>query len=192
MFKRKLRYEVVPEGAYTDFSDRYEEDNTKSSPSNGILMTAGVAATASLATMAVTKYTNPTTIAPPIPLPTETTMAPVLEPTNVLSTPISTPSDLYPVTFNGTSNPEIIQTGFIGDSAMAAFATIFDPIVEIIVAISLPLASVVVAAAGLLLILGKDDKALSMIIKAGIGYVAVQLLPLFITIMKTMGKVAAG
>lgn len=174
MFKRKAQMEVVPESEYTDFSDRYENKG----PSNGILFTAATAATASLATMAVTKYTNPTTIAPPIPLPTE-------EPVNVLT---STP-DLSPVFshgFNGT--PEVIPTGFIGDSAMAAFATIFDPIVEIIVAISLPLASVVVAAAGLLLILGNSDKAQSMIIKAGLGYVAVQLLPLFISIMKTMGK----
>ena len=182
MFKRKMKIEVVPECDYTDFSDRYEEE--KKGPSNEMLMTAATAATASLATVAITRYTNPTTIAPPIPFPTE-----ISEPVNVIA---STP-DLAPVFSHGfNTTPEIIPTGYIGDSAMAAFATIFDPIVEIIVAISLPLASVVVAAAGLLLILGNSEKAQSMIIKAGLGYVAVQLLPLFISILKTMGKAVAA
>lgn len=191
MIGRKLKYEVVSESAYTDFSDRYEE---KKGPSNGVLLTAATAATASLATYTITKYTNPTTIAPPIPLPTEA----VSEPASVLaSTPdlspvfsgelIGTPDNMIPYV-----TQEIIPTGLIGDKATAAFATIFDPIVDLVVAISLPLASVVVAAAGLLLIIGNSEKAQSMIIKAGLGYVAVQLLPLFISILKTMGKAVAG
>lgn len=184
MFKRNPQVEVVPESDYTDFSDRYE----KKGPSNGILITAATAATASLATMAVTKYTNPTTIAPPIPLPNEPAtshLSPVFS-----GNLVGTPDYMIPSGIAGT--PDMIPTGLIGDKATAAFATIFDPLVDLVVAISLPLASVVVAAAGLLLILGKDDKALSMIIKAGLGYVAVQLLPLFISILKTMGKAVAA
>lgn len=180
MFGRKQKYEVVPEGEYTDFSDRYEE---KKGPSNGVLITAATAATASLATVAITRYTNPTKIAPPIPLPTEA----VSEPLNVLA---STP-DLSPV-FSHGFNAEVVPVGFIGDQTLAALATVFDPVVEMIVAISLPLASVVVAGAGILLILGNSDKAQSMIIKAGIGYVVIQLLPLIISIFKTMGKAVAA
>ncbi|MDN4609104.1 hypothetical protein [Sporosarcina highlanderae] len=184
MFKRKPRLEVVPESQYTDFSDRYEEKEKKG-PSNAVLITAATGATASLTTMAVTKYTNPyINHTPPIPLPTEV----VIEPANV----ITLPPELNPVFMQGIAGtPEIIQTSFIGDATLAAMATVFDPVVEMIVAISLPLASVVVAGAGLLMILGNSDKAQSMIVKAGIGYVVIQLLPLIITIFKTMGKAVA-
>lgn len=181
MFGKKFKYEVVPESAYTDFSDRNEE---KKGPSNAVLITAATGATASLATMAVTKYTNPyINQTPPIPLPTEA----VIEPANVLTT---TP-DLSPV-FSHGFNAEVVPVGFIGDTTLAALATVFDPVVEMIVAISLPLASVVVAGAGLLMIIGNSEKAQSMIIKAGIGYVVIQLLPLIISIFKTMGKVVAA
>lgn len=182
MFKRKMQIEVVPESVYTDFSDRYEEESKKAGPSNGALITAATAATASLATYAITRYTSPTTTAPPIPLPAE-----VAEPVNVLA---STP-DLSPV-FSHGFNAEVIPVGFVGDKTMAALATVFDPVVEMIVAISLPLASVVVAGAGILMILGNSEKAQSMIIKAGIGYVVIQLLPLIISIFKTMGKAVAA
>ncbi|MHC8516211.1 hypothetical protein [Sporosarcina sp. ITBMC105] len=177
MFKRKLKYEVVPESAYTDYSDRYAQQESKPSVSNGALVTAGVAATASLATMAVTKYTNPTTtFTPPIPLPNETTVMP--EPTNVLT-------ELSPVFM---SNPEIIPTGLIADKSLNMLATALDPVIQILVAISFPIASVVMIGACFFFMFGNSERAWNTIMNAGLGYVLIQMSPLFLEILRQIGK----
>lgn len=181
----KIAFEVVSESEYTNFEEKYEVFGmTGKQMAITAITTAGAITAYGVTQNLKPIFPNQVVSTTPIITPTiEPTIDPLLEPVNVLSQA----PNLTPVTFNG-GTPDMIQTGFIGDSAMAAFATIFDPIVEIIVAISLPLASVVVAAAGLLLILGNSEKAQSMIIKAGIGYIAVQLLPLFISILEKMGK----
>lgn len=178
MFRRKLQYEIVPESEYTDFSERYED---KKGPSNGMLLTAATAATASLATYVITKYTNPTTTAPPAPLPTET----AIEPTNVLTTS----PELYPV-FQGASDfmPEMIPTGLIADKSLNMLATALDPVIQILVAISFPIASVVMIGACFFFMFGNSEKAWNMIMNAGLGYVLIQMSPLFLEILRQIGK----
>lgn len=190
MIRRKLNYEVVPVEEYTDFSDRYAQE--KKGPSNGVLLTAATAATASLATMAVTKYTNPTTIAPPIPLPQE---AAIIEPTNVLSAPVSAPlselSTALPVTFDGSSMPDMIPTGMIADKSLNMLANALDPVVQIIVALSFPIASVVIVGSCLLFIIGQSEKAWTFIMNAGLGYILIQLSPLILNVLRQIGKAVA-
>lgn len=90
---------------------------------------------------------------------------------------------LTPLAVNAVAQPQ----GIITDATLGALAAIFDPFIEIIVAISFPVASVIMAIGFFIMMFGMKEKALSMIMNAGIGYVLVQMLPLFNNILKTIG-----
>lgn len=77
---------------------------------------------------------------------------------------------------------------YIGEGALKTLAHALDPLVDILVAISLPVASVVMVGGCFFFILGNSEKAWSMIQNAGLGYVLIQLSPLFIKVLESVGK----
>ncbi|WP_404427330.1 hypothetical protein LG296_01800 [Ureibacillus chungkukjangi] len=83
--------------------------------------------------------------------------------------------------------PQLVPTGYIADKTLETLATIFDPFIQIIVGISFPVASLVMAIGFFIMMFGMKEKALTMIMNAGIGYVLVQMLPLFNDILRTIG-----
>lgn len=178
MFKRKIQYEVVPESAYTEFSDRHED---KKSPSNGAIITAATAATASLATYAITKYTNPTI---PEAVVNPTSIPPIIEPLNVLT---QDPTILNTIPVNSVY-PEMIPTGLIAESSLNMLANVLDPVIQILVAISFPIASVIMIGACFFFMFGQSEKAWSTIMNSGLGYVLIQMSPLFLTVLREIGK----
>lgn len=98
---------------------------------------------------------------------------------------------LTPLAVNGewaAQQPStMIPTGFIADKTLETLATILDPIIQILVAISFPVASVIMIGACFFFMFGNSDKAWSMIFNAGLGYVLIQLSPLFLDILRTVG-----
>lgn len=92
-------------------------------------------------------------------------------------------STLTPLAVNTVAQPQ----GVITDATLSTLAAIFDPFIEILVAISFPVASVIMAIGFFIMMFGMKEKALSMIMNAGVGYVLVQMLPLFNNILKTVG-----
>lgn len=178
MFRKRLQYEVVNE---CDYSEQYKE---KSAPNNGVLIGAATAATASLATYAVTRYTNP---AIPTPVVDATSIPPTLTPTiEPLTEPLNVLSQI-PNTIPVMS-PEVIQTGLIADTSLNMLATVLDPLVQILVAISFPIASVIMVGACFFFMLGNSEKAWQTIFNAGLGYVLIQMSPLFLKILQEIGK----
>ncbi len=182
MFKRKKDVEVVPESEYTDFSGRYEE---KSKKINSTIVTVATGATASLATYTITKIKNPniptnnptnisTTYTPPEP----TTLD---EPFNVLNEPSTLPVDF-------SASTDVLQTGVIADTSLNMLAAILDPVIQILVAISFPIASVIMVGACFFFMIGNSEKAWSTIMNAGLGYVLIQMSPLFLKILQEIGK----
>lgn len=178
MFGRKLAYEVVPEVDYTDFSDR--ENN--SSMFNAALIGVGTAATASITTYAIVKDRIVKSVAETLPpLPTE--------PVNVLT---HAPDGMMPagemIPISGI-NPEMaMPTGVIAEKSLAMLADVFDPFVQILVAISFPIASVIMVGACFFFMFGNSEKAWSMIMNAGLGYVLIQMSPLFLNILRQIGS----
>ncbi|HBT72904.1 MAG TPA: hypothetical protein DEB37_11830 [Lysinibacillus sp.] len=80
------------------------------------------------------------------------------------------------------------QTGIIADKSLEILATALDPVVQILVAISFPIASVIMVGACFFFMLGNSEKAWSMIMNAGLGYVLINLSPLFLQILKQIGE----
>lgn len=175
MTKRRMNFEVVPEGEYTDFSDREK----KPFISSNTVLTAATGATASLATYAVTKIKNTTRAATINPTPTAPEVV-IEEPINVLAQ--------LPDTLAVTAMPEAIPTGFIADTSLDILTTALDPLVQILVSISFPIASVIMISACFFFMFGNSEKAWGMIMNAGLGYVLIQLSPLFLKILKDVGS----
>lgn len=112
----------------------------------------------------------------------------VEEPINVLAqTPIVEPSTVgayTPIMVNAIPQ----QQGYIADKSLEMLATILDPVIDILVAISFPIASVIMVGACFFFMIGNSERAWSMIMNAGLGYVLIQLSPLFLEILRTVGE----
>ncbi|ARD47553.1 hypothetical protein [Sporosarcina sp. P33] len=176
MFKKKSVIEVVPESEYTDFSERVKD----------VALVGGTVVAASAATYVWTM---------PEPISTEPAVADAAQtlsdPVNVFANippnlipdnlpPLS--SDMIPVT------SDAIQTGVIGDASLNMLANVLDPLVQILVAISFPIASVIMVGGCFFFMIGRSEKAWEVIFNAGLGYVLVQMSPLFLNILREVGK----
>ncbi|WP_161487625.1 hypothetical protein [Paenisporosarcina indica] len=66
-----------------------------------------------------------------------------------------------------TSTPEMIPTGFIADSSLEMLANVLDPIVQIMVAISFTIASVIMIGGCFFFMIGNSEKEWQTIMNAG-------------------------
>lgn len=161
MFKKKSMIEVVPESEYT-FGEKAKD----------AALASGTVGATSFATY-VWMMPEGEVVTPVEPVQ----IAPTLEPYNVL---VDTPS--IPV------SSDLIQTGIIADSSLNMLANILDPVIQILMAISFPIASVIMLGACFLFMVGNSEKAWSTIFNAGLGYVLIQMSPLFLNILREVGK----
>ncbi|KAA0944139.1 hypothetical protein FQ087_18620 [Sporosarcina sp. ANT_H38] len=180
MSKKNIQFEVVPERDYTDFSDRMEG---KYAMSNKAMIGIGATTAAAITAYGINAAKSiPATVAAPVtttlPIPE---LTPIVEPINVLA---QTP--LVPVSAMAT--PDLIQTGYIAESSMNMLANVLDPLIQILVAISFPIASVIMVGSCFFFMLGNSEKAWQNIFNAGLGYVLVQMSPLFLKILQEIGK----
>ena len=114
----------------------------------------------------------------------------ISEPVNVMAQVQDVP-DLSTVT--ETLTPLLVNTipqtqGVLADASLSAIATILDPIIQLLVAVSFPIASVIVICAFFLIMIGNQERAFDMIMKAGLGYILIQLSPMLLGILKICGE----
>ncbi|WP_026676785.1 hypothetical protein [Fictibacillus gelatini] len=76
----------------------------------------------------------------------------------------------------------------IGETTLSIIAHALDPVVQLLVAISLPIASVVMIGGCFFFMFGNSEKAWSTIQNAGLGYILIQLSPLFLRVLKEIGN----
>lgn len=77
---------------------------------------------------------------------------------------------------------------FIAGTTLQVLSHALDPIVQILVAVSLPVASIVMIGGCFFFMFGNSDKAWNTIQNAGLGYILIQLSPLFIKVLEQIGK----
>ena len=175
MFNKKNKIEVVPENEYTDFSHRVPGDTYAT---NKTIIVATLIPTTAAIGLSIYAHNTPETYST-ITIPAN---APVVEPINILS---QLPSTLPT---NMSSTPEMIPTGFIADTSLEMLANVLDPLVQIMVAISFPIASVIMISGCFFFMIGNSEKAWQTIMNAGLGYVLIQLSPLFLQILREVGE----
>lgn len=169
MFKRKDKIEVVPPHMYTDFSDRVPGDAYATRKDVAIAAITPVALGAPI--IAYRLMNTPETYsAATIPVSAQITApSPVIEPMNVVS-------------------PEMIPTGFIADSSLELLANVLDPVVQIMMAVSLPIASVIMLGGSFFFMLGNSERAWQIIFNSALGYIIIQMSPLFLEILRQVGE----
>lgn len=170
MFKRTNKIEVLPESQYTDFSERVPGDAYATNKT--VLMASAIPAVVSVGLLAHRLY-EPTSVA------TIPTSAPVVEATPIM--PTGVPVDI-------TTAPEMIPTGYVADTSLEMLATVLDPLVQIMVAISFPIASVIMIGGCFFFMIGNSEKAWQTIMNAGLGYVLIQVSPMFLDILRKVGE----
>lgn len=167
MFKRNHKIEVVQESEYTDFSARLNETATL-----GTVVAASVVPVVASVGLLVHRFSASNSSAMPVSAPI------VSEPINVLAD--------APVTIATGYVPQ--PTGLIADTSLEMLASVLDPLIQIMVAISFPIASVIMVASCFYFMIGNNERAWDGIFKSALGYILIQLSPLFLGILKEVGK----
>jgi hypothetical protein len=92
-----------------------------------------------------------------------------------------------PMALAASNEPQVIAVNAIGDTVKQQVLTAFDPLVDLMMAISLPIASVMITGAALMILIGQKDRGYSLMMNASVGYVLVMLSPLFIKLLAGVG-----
>ena len=182
MFKKKNKIEVVPENEYTDYSSRFEKEESNRSEyatKETYMVAALVPTSAALGFMAFNK---------PTPIIEQTTSQMIPVSSTPIIEPVITPISQLTQTPIVLNDPNMIPVSMIGDASLNMLTTILDPIIDIMVALSFPIASVMVIGSMFFMIFGNSDRAMSGIMKAALGYCLIQLSPLLLDILQTLGK----
>ena len=179
MLFRRNKTRVVPTEEYTDYTDRFEaldkmRGETRYATRKDVMIMGAVPIAGAAGLFAYNKATaGPSTINEVVPTVYQPVQA--VPDVPVLSTPAPTVDGMMP-------------TGMIADKSLEMLATVLDPVIDILVAISFPIASVIMVGACFWFMIGNSEKGWSMIMNAGLGYVLIQLSPLFLDILRTVGE----
>lgn len=105
-----------------------------------------------------------------------------------VGTSITIPLLLAKPAFAATPNAVPVgATEWMGEKTLQTLAHALDPLVDVLVALSFPVASVIIVGGCFFFMLGNSEKAWSTIQNAGLGYVLIQLSPLILNVLKQIG-----
>lgn len=77
---------------------------------------------------------------------------------------------------------------WMGEKTLSALAHVLDPVVDVLVALSFPIASVIIVGSCFQFMFDRADKGWQMIQNAGLGYVLIQVSPLILNVLKQVGN----
>lgn len=94
-------------------------------------------------------------------------------------------------TFAATNSVQAVPAGavssYLSTKSLEAIAHALDPLVDLMVAFAFPVCSVIIVGSCFFFMLGKSERAWSGIQNAGLGYILIQLLPMLLNILKSIG-----
>jgi hypothetical protein len=106
-----------------------------------------------------------------------------------VATSITAPLILAKPTFAATNEAIPVNASeWMGEQTLSALAHVLDPVIDILVALSLPVASVVIVGSLFFFMFGNAEKAWGMIQNAGLGYILIQVSPLILNVLKQIGN----
>lgn len=77
---------------------------------------------------------------------------------------------------------------YIGEKTLETIAHALDPLIELMVALSFPVCSVIIVGSCFFFMLGKSERAWSGIQNAGLGYILMQIMPMLLNVLKQIGS----
>lgn len=204
MFFKRNKIEVVPASELTDYTERFaefekmrEEDRKQYASRKTVAIACTATATASIGLVTYSRLSSDTTPIIPVYETVNAFTNTNVEPTALVEayTPLQATAPIIspePTALTEAFTPLAVnaipqQANIVADASLTALATILDPVIDIMVAVSFPIASVIMVGAGFFFMLGQSERAWDIIFKCGIGYLFIQLAPLLLEILKTVG-----
>ncbi len=185
VFKKKMQ--VVPVSEFTDYTDRFEaldkmREEVKFATRKDVALMTAIPTVGAIGLFAYNKMTSvPSTINEVAAVQSIQQSIPVsVEPVQSLVDAYT--STAIPV--NALAQP----TGIITEKSFEILATALEPLVQVLMAISFPVASVIMVGACFFFMFGNKERGWDTIMNAGLGYVLIQMSPLFLEILRTIGK----
>lgn len=163
---------------YKDFSHRVEGDAYATKKTVAI---AAIIPTLASAGLVIHRFSK-------TPETYSSTIIPVSAPVEPTLTVLAQSPTIIPTSYTVMTTPIPENTGLIADASLNMLVTVLDPLIQIMIAISFPIASVLMVGACFMFMFNNSEKAWDMIMKAGLGYVLIQLSPLFLQILREVGK----
>ena len=81
-----------------------------------------------------------------------------------------------------------VPVGAVSGTVKNQIIHAFDPLVDLLISLSLPVASVILTGAALMILIGQREKGYAMMMQASLGYILMQLTPLFIKLLAGVGS----
>lgn len=75
----------------------------------------------------------------------------------------------------------------VNADVMERVTNAFDPLISLIVGLSLPIAGVMLSAGALMIMIGQKEHGYKLLVNCGLGYVLVNMTPLFMELLKSVG-----
>lgn len=88
----------------------------------------------------------------------------------------------------GFGDVSLASAGAVQGVVTQKVVTAFEPLIELVQALSYPIGLVMMLGGGLFVMIGNADRGFSMIQKAGLGYVLIQMLPLLMDLLVEIAK----
>lgn len=89
------------------------------------------------------------------------------------------------------ASAQAVPVGAVGDylteKTLSAIAHAFDPIIQLLTAVSFPVCSVIIIGSFFFLALGNSEKCWTMVMNSSLAFVLIQLSPLFLNVLKQIG-----
>lgn len=175
MFNRKNKIEVIETDSVGE-----KVYATKKTVVIASLIPLAVAATPIL----INQFKRDAYTATSIPVSTPSVIATIPPPVQIPSIPVSQTIEQV--------SPVIAQpVGVVADTSMELLANVLDPLVNLMVAISFPIASAIMIGGCFFFMLGNSEKAWSTIFNAALGYIVIRLSPTFLDILRNVGDSVA-
>ena len=79
---------------------------------------------------------------------------------------------------------EVVEVGAVPEATKQSILHVFDQLIDL----ALPIARVMITGGALLILRGQKDKVFSLILNSSLGYCLVNLKPLLLTLLESVGK----
>lgn len=86
------------------------------------------------------------------------------------------------------SDPGMIPVNAATGDMVDKVASAFDPLMNLIIGLSVPIAGIMLSAGALAIMIGQKEMGYKLLINCGMGYILVNLTPLFLDILKMVGE----
>lgn len=83
---------------------------------------------------------------------------------------------------------EVVEVATVPQATKESILHAFDPLIDLMIDLALPIAGVMITGGALMILIGQKDKGFQLILNSSLGYCLVNLTPLLLSLLESVGK----